>query len=472
MLAMLAIAVALTSPEKYVATIPVCTNLIEGRVMGPDGDYNTMRAEDVAWLWEAVNERKDMEGGDIYPTSGIDSRTGRTLAGLGAAIATLTNCWNYFALDEPPAYTKPVDFLQEGQGVTNDAMAMLLQAGAKVGRWPYWPDAASVRFGGAPSLGTATNAFALFTRNGGDAPQRLAIWSGIFYAAVGNYTDATSNEWTTLSTEVRDGYVELTVEPHTNISSYAEYVTNTTGEALFDGSWGKDWGNHYNWTQKFINQDGMHEDDYAGHWASAVTRGDYLTVEKYEPLMLCVVPGGRTNMTSCIKTDGTMALLAFRVRASRSDAYHYSEGGYSTDAPSWNPAVDDSRVTLSSNVNAYVYCWTSATYVGAWLDDGTSWTGLAVFAVNNPDAVLASVIGAVTDIAFFRDCDTSYFSPVLTSPPGDFPPAYGKGASWTADETMNVRSWLDVRLEYSVIVPETDFPATVVKGEDPDEGEE
>lgn len=47
----------LPSYDKYVFTRPVNTNRIEGKLMGPGGDYAAMRVEDVAFIYEAVQER-------------------------------------------------------------------------------------------------------------------------------------------------------------------------------------------------------------------------------------------------------------------------------------------------------------------------------------------------------------------------------------------------------------------------------
>ena len=66
-----------TSPlatyEDYVFTRPVNTNRITGKLMGPKGDYSAMRVEDVAFIYEAVQERNAIIAGS-YSGFGVSNK--------------------------------------------------------------------------------------------------------------------------------------------------------------------------------------------------------------------------------------------------------------------------------------------------------------------------------------------------------------------------------------------------------------
>ena len=472
-IAMLAIAVALTSPEEYVATVPVCTNLIAGRVMGPDGDYNTMRAEDVAWLWEAANERfqTDALGLSDNKTRGIDSRTGRDLSLLNQKIEALTNCWSTFNLDAPLSPSNAVDALPPYPptgSATNYDMLVLLQAGAAISRWPYYADADEVSFDGAPSLGTATNAFTLFTRERGAGNQRVAWGSSIFSTIEGTFRHEETNEWTTIASGVSDdGYSPwLEVSPHHGGDAYEEPATNYRASVLFDGAWTKGYGSYYAWAQKFINADGTHANDYAGMWSSAVTHQDYSLAEDYDDSNVSISSWGgfATNNMSCLRRD-CKALLAVEVRAHRLDTRSYSEEGSSQGVPSWRPSAFIQEELLVSNVSKVVFLLRDARYSVRFGYDGTPY---AEFDMDRPGSVAEDAVAAVTELSFFRECDLSYFTPI--GKPSRDPPGYGKGASWSISEDVKAESSVTVDLLRIVLILEPDFPATIWKG-NPESGD-
>lgn len=74
----------LASASDYYFTVPGTSNIV-GKVMGDGGDYKLVRQEDIAWLREAVAERRGMAAGTDKNTNAIPTLVkGMGFGGLGS----------------------------------------------------------------------------------------------------------------------------------------------------------------------------------------------------------------------------------------------------------------------------------------------------------------------------------------------------------------------------------------------------
>jgi len=112
-----------SDPANYTFTIPACTNLLQGRLSGPGGDYRAMRMEDMDYLAEAAAERVALKssvirdvtnrvavihpGLSLYPGIGgganlkaIDD----VIKGIGGSSGPTRTAYT----DKIPVYPKPV----------------------------------------------------------------------------------------------------------------------------------------------------------------------------------------------------------------------------------------------------------------------------------------------------------------------------------------------------------------------------
>lgn len=117
----------LMSAEDYVFTAPQLPSSIVGRVMGPKGDYRQMRSEDVAYLYEAFEERRKWAAECA-------------LSGSGRFDPTSTNLsWRMIPLNVPERDFNPSNYRHWVKGVVNgstniiSAYALVTNVGKSAG---------------------------------------------------------------------------------------------------------------------------------------------------------------------------------------------------------------------------------------------------------------------------------------------------------------------------------------------------